>query len=285
MSIINLNDNSKYEQITIDIYKLFKVENILEYSYENHNTWKITLDDDVKSNNENVYFIIDTFFHDAFGHWVFESAIYLPVFKKLKESYPNLKLVLKEEKNYKKLFCKYFNIDENDIVYNIESNNTSFFPSPITCFNDQVITEAYKSQIYKFREYFVDNNDIKRDMLIMPRQTKENYKSNDRVHNIQYLLDKYKDKAYILNTDEITNLKDQIELVQSSKNIILTEGSPFFVNSFFCKNKNIYSIHHNHSISNNQYFSKNRFMCELIKSENNVKEVHELNQSSINIDI
>lgn len=283
MTIINLNDNSQYNQITIDIYKIFKVENVLEYSHENFNTWKITLDDHVKSDNKNVYFIIDTLLNVAFSHWVFESAIYLPAFKKLKETYPNMKLVLKEERTYKKLFCKYFDIDENDIVYNIESNNTSFFPSPITCFNDQVITETYKAQIYKFREFFVDNNIIKRELLIMPRQTKENYKSNDRVHNIQYLLDKYKDKAYILNTDEITDLKDQIELVQSSKNIILTEGSPFFVNSFFCRNKNIYSIHHNCSIANNQYFNKYRFMCNLIKSENNLREVHELHQSTITL--
>jgi len=285
MTIVKLNDDYQYNQITIDIYKLFKLENVLEYSYENHNTWKIILNDDLKLANENIYFIIDTLFQDAFGHWVFESAIYLPLFKKLKETYPNIKLVLKEEKNYKKLFCKYFNIDSNDIVYIIESNNISFFPSPITCLNDQVISETYKNQIFKFKEFFVDNNNIKRDLLIMPRQTKENYKNNDRVHNIQYLLDKYKDKAYILNTDEITDLKDQIDLVQSSKNIFLTEGSPFFVNSFFCKNKNIYSIHHNHSIVNNHYFSKNRFMCELIKSENNLKEVHELHQSTINIDI
>jgi hypothetical protein len=35
MTIINLNDNSQYNQITIDIYKIFKVENVLEYSHEN----------------------------------------------------------------------------------------------------------------------------------------------------------------------------------------------------------------------------------------------------------
>ena len=46
------------------------------------------------------------------------------------QEYNNLKLVLKEEKTYKKLFCRYFNILDNSIIYDTEisSNNLCIIP-------------------------------------------------------------------------------------------------------------------------------------------------------------
>ena len=44
----------------------------------------------------------------------------------------------------------------------------------------------------------------------------------------------------ILNTDNINNIKDQIELVEKSENIIIPDGSALLINGLFGKNSNIY---------------------------------------------
>ena len=43
----------------------------------------------------------------------------------------------------------------------------------------------------------------------------------------------------ILNTDNIVDLTQQINMVNSSSNVILTAGSAYFVNGLFCKNSHI----------------------------------------------
>ena len=45
---------------------------------------------------------------------------------------------------------------------------------------------------------------------------------------------------YILNTDTITDLKDQIDLIEKSENIIINDGSALLINGLFAKNSNIY---------------------------------------------
>lgn len=74
------------------------------YSYINFDTFKITYNNINNINNIQYYLIIDTKDYDAFGHWVFESAIYIPFYIKLKEIYPNIKIHLKSKKKFKDIF-------------------------------------------------------------------------------------------------------------------------------------------------------------------------------------
>lgn len=143
---------SDVEFVNEDIYPYFEIKNV--HTIELHFN-KYTLDLEYLPNmgHTYTYLNIDTMFHDVFSHWVFESAIYLPLFLKLKKKYPDLKLYSKGYKMYKKLFYDYFDICETDIVYQLESSNRCLFPKPISSLNVNRIDEAWKTQVdYFFNE-------------------------------------------------------------------------------------------------------------------------------------
>ena len=48
--------------------------------------------------------------------------------------------------------------------------------------------------------------------------------------------------CYVLHTDTITDIKDQINLILRAKNIIVTDGSPYLINSLISLNANIICI-------------------------------------------
>ena len=236
---------------TIDIgsYQLVRIPNVTTYTLcgTTFNTWIVQTDSTLSDiSSTNVYFVIDLCFDEAFGHWVYESAIYLPLFCMLKVTYPTLKLVLKTKKNFKHLFCSYFNIAESDIVYHIPTteSNLCFFPSPISSLNitnpNSKVHEYYTSIFRLFKEC----PSIKKDpveYLIMPRQTIENYKGNDRTIPFQAIFDHFTHNTTnthrIFHTDTVTNLIDQINELRSAKTIICHDGSALLVNGMFVQNK------------------------------------------------
>ena len=190
MSQILINDNSVHTNIIIsDVYKLFLVENVVQYSLMDFKTFKIETCE-TKNKDIQYYFVIDLTYHDAFAHWVYESAIYLPIFYKIKEKYSNVKLLLKGHKEYKMLFVKFFNISENDVKYDseIKTANVCLFPSPISALNDKsVLTDNYMNIVSNFVNIFLNSfysNDFCYDYIILPRQTKENYNNNNRTYDM-----------------------------------------------------------------------------------------------------
>lgn len=248
--IYHINDDTDHEHIMInDIYKLFIIENVIHYSLIEFNTHRIEVCEK-KEDPLEYYFVIDLTFHDAFAHWVYESAIYLPIFRKLKELYPTLKISLKEKKQFKLLFLKFFDIMETDIIYDVDmkQNNMCFFPSPISSLNDNHnLTDSYKQIVERFITIFSQSRieSEQYDYIILPRQTRENYKNNDRTYDMNSIYEaipsittKYK----TLHTDTIVDLKDQIAAIRSASCVILTDGSPFLVNNLFCNHQKLFVL-------------------------------------------
>jgi len=230
----------------IDIYKIYHVKNVISYSLcgNTYNRWNIeTATQSTEAGH--MYLILDTFYHEAFSHWVFESGVYLELFNRLRKLYP-IKLVLKARRTYKSLFCKFFHIEEDDIVYDIQPGNTCIFPSPISAMNDRTISEQYTKQLIRFYDSFAPYRTGPKsiDILLLPRQVKENYKGNDRTYCVNELLAYVSGKGShrVLHTDEITDLREQIRQVSSARNLILTDGSPFLVNAMFTENARIYVL-------------------------------------------
>ncbi len=194
------------------------------------------------------YFIIELVHHDAFAHWVYESAIYLPIFSKLKEIYPTIKIVLKEKKQFKSLFLNFFNIMETDVVYDMHTNNVCLFPSPISALNDNHnLTDVYKQIIEQFITIFSQSRieSEQYDYIILPRQARENYKNNDRMYDmtsIYEVISSITTKYKTLHTDTILDLKDQIAEIRSASCVILTDGSPFLVNNLFCNHQKLFVL-------------------------------------------
>ncbi len=249
--VLYLDDNSIYNHIFVDETKLFIVENVAEYSLQDFNTHKIVTISPTSTDVACYYFVIDLLYNDAFAHWVYESAIYLPLFNSLKIQYPNIKLLLKTHKTFKLLFTNFLGIPDSDVIYdtNMNHENICIFPSPISSLNDKSITGTYQKLVDKFASLFANFTPIqidnKNDYVVLPRQKKENYNANDREYDVNFIYNilKQKNKSFdVVETDTITDLTKQINSLQMSNNVILTDGSPFLVNIMFCKHQKVFVI-------------------------------------------
>lgn len=263
-----------------DIYKYKLVRNVKSYEFVDFCKWNITLlnscENKIESNqNIQYYLIIDTIFHDAFAHWVFECAVYLPLFHKLKELYPNLKLYLKSKKNFKILFTTHLGINQDDITYTIDINNICIFPAPITSLNDNCITEEYKLLIDELvNKLNIPLNTKSICNLFSPRGGVENFWGNHRIHNTSDIetvfVNQDDDNMYkILYTDKITSLNEQINIISMTKNVILSDGSAFLVNGFFCNNSKIIILG-NIVLSQVNSYIKMKYLYDYVNNKNEI---------------
>lgn len=269
---ITENDTTNIEISSIYHYK--GVNNVISYDYKDFDKWDIKINTGLllpDNTSRSYYLIIDTQFNTACGHWVYENAIYLPLFIELKKIYPSIKLHLQCHKDYKILYCKHFNIRIEDIVLDLSDNNTCFFPLPVSSQNKNTFSDELKLQIDAFSKYLRPITSKHINILLMPRQNKENYVNNDR----KYIIDDISKNIQgdvnniILNTDSIQTLQEQINIVGSCKNLILTGGAPYFINAIFCNNTNIIVLD-DFSIGHIKQFIKVRYLDYLIQERNTV---------------
>lgn len=241
----------------IDEYPLFKYNSVQEIISCNHtNTLNIDFDygwniiyDETNINIEQYYFCIEHLHDEAFGHWVYESSIFLVIFYKLKVLYPNIKILnYLAKRNFKKCIYNSFTIKDDEIIYNIENkNNCIIFPRYTTHHDGNLgnLENLYDKYLTNYYNYIVNKiPSIQKDISILyfPRGTLENYKGNDRTivkqNEIIELIKTY-NNSLVYFTDTTTNIVDQITLLKRAKIFITDYGSSFIVNSFFCENSRI----------------------------------------------
>jgi hypothetical protein len=258
----------------LDDYTFYTVPNVASYSHVSFNSWSIDCNpsDALESRTtENVYLIIDTMFHEAFVHWVVESAIYLPLFKKLKGQYPTLKLHLSCYKKYKLFFIKHFGILESDIVYTLPTENMCIFPSPISALNANTISDEFKRQFTGLYTSFHTHKNKSVNILLMPRSKVENYAGNDRFIDTIDIETKISamDTCAVFYTDTINSLQQQIDTIASSKNIIVPDGSAFLVNGLFAQDSNLI-VMGDFTKSQTQSYIKMKYIYDTIASKNTI---------------
>lgn len=198
---------------------------------------------------KNNYFILewDSNSSNAFAHWVYESCVYIPYYLELKRKIPSLKLYMTSKRKFKDIFLEYLGVDINDTVYSLELPN-SCAVHDIVCLPHDEVTQEYKIVLDNFLNYFPKKYEKETDILFMPRQLKENFIGNNRVYytkNHEELILKINKNNKVLHTDNIEKLEDQIKMVQSSKKIIVTDGSPAAVNILFAKNSDVIILNDN----------------------------------------
>jgi len=232
------------------------------------------------------YFLIETLYSDvAFGHWVWESAIFLPTFLELKRSNPRLRLVLRSKRKYKKLFTDFFGIRQEDVLHIDdleigESNVTGRLPSahnwcvfPPTIALNSVSNETLHSWI----PYFDDMIRVirhRRDpssrlepipFLFLPRQSKESNLANARRVNYTDIYDAVINAGgVILDTDYVGDLTVQIQKIQAADVIILDNASSLMFNGLVAQNKTLYALGSGLPVD----FPLVRLMLQRIQSDN-----------------
>jgi hypothetical protein len=223
---------------------------------------------------------------NAFAHWVYECCVYIPYYLELKKKYPLLKLYMTNKKKFKDIFLEYLGVDLNDVVYSLELPNTCIFHD-FVCLGHQEVTEEYKNILDNFLSYFPKKYEKDTDILLMPRQVKENYIGNDRVYNTrdhEELILGIDDNNKVLHTDTIENLEEQIKIVQSSKTVVVTDGSPAAVNILFAKDSEIIILNDNNHLKDQlkyQYLYKYVIEKIIEKNKLNVKYTKDISVYSL----
>lgn len=191
-----------------------------------------------------IFICFETIFHEAFAHWIYESFIFLIKYHpQLKHEFPGIKIHVNIHKNYKMLFLKKIGIPEEDIhIGPLPKNNVCYFLPVVTMHNNWRQHEVI--ELLPILKGIDSNNyDKTIDILVMPRQKIENYVHNDKNYNgVEDIYLGLKNTGYncqLLNTDNLTDVSEQIRLLRSSKVIILTGGSPSLVNPCFCQGSTI----------------------------------------------
>jgi hypothetical protein len=205
-----------------------------------------TLDEDIAVP---IFFYFDGIYSDAFGHWIFESAVALAIWKGLKKIYPSLKIYTCIKRSYKDCVYKGFDIIEDDIVYELPKGaNRVVFTSYMTFF-DHTMDHTKKYDVFcnGFHKALTESRDVQKNtsILYLPRGNLENYKGNDRIiqnqQEIENLVRSYPNSK-IYHTDQTKDIRDQIDIVRQAKIVICDYGSNFTFNSFFCENSTIITL-------------------------------------------
>jgi hypothetical protein len=229
-------------------YPLYFAHNVLSiesiHDREEKFGWLITESERKEDTSMNYYFYIDGKADDPFGHWVFESAIYLPLFFLLKKEYPSLRLLSMNPKKYKDVFYKGFGLEPHDISLILEPTNIVIFTQWNSLGDHNVLRrELFLDSARSFYTSLVPHSlalPKSIDILYLPRGSKENFKHNDRtipaqpalIESIQSLFP----NTVIYDTDTTSNICEQISILRSSKIILLDYGSSLLVNGYFAEN-------------------------------------------------
>jgi hypothetical protein len=227
--------------------------------------------DEEAEKEPNIFFLFETETHSAFAHWVYESAIFLPYFEKIKSKheYRNMKILQNRNphRTYKKLFMNLCQISEADVVFlenapvfdydrdvyfNIPRNNICIVcnTTALISMNEKnpeknnlflYLIECFKDTIYQKNPDLNNNAEKLVDNLFFPRNKFENYHNRGSWMDYTFVNELLQDKPCVVyDTNKTVDFKDQIKLLASSRNVYLDYGSSFFVNGLFCRNSIIY---------------------------------------------
>ena len=234
-------------------------------------SWRINRDENA-SLSEEQYFVFETEYSGGFAHWIHECMIFIDTYITLKkEKYPNLKIVAVGDFNYKKIFFNFFNIPLTDVVPSIIPKRTCIF-TPVIC-----LMTLNKN----LKDYFIEKtttlfNTLTKDLdntqnipiTFLPRQTRENFPVNDRRITYIGIEEAVKNKeGVVYHTDLVKDLKEQMQIVRSSKVLICDYGSSFFVNGMFANNATIYVLY---NMKNHEDYMLYGAVYDIICSKNKV---------------
>jgi hypothetical protein len=242
-----------------------------EYGWHIHGGSLDVSERDLAFKNATVYFCMDMNFNDAFAHWFYESFIFINYVLKCKETYPNTRILCRTRRTYKLTFPAHFGIE---VEYGVsDRNNLAFFPEFVSYSNDVQCSEKYKKLVEQLYAKFAYAPAYAPDKAIpitfLPRQSRENHhgRQYDCSTIVEYV-QQCKDNM-ILQTDMLSSLQEQLQTLQTSKVIILTEGSPYLVNGLFATDSTIIVLG---DIVERQAeaYKKFRFISDFIAKHNKV---------------
>ena len=232
-------------RIEVNDTPVHRYDNVVSYKYEIcAPKLHIETKEFPHTDQTNYYFIFDCPGEDAIGHWVYESFMFHSLYSELKKQYPTLQVLSSNKKKYVKLLFRFFDLDDN-IIYELDTTkkNICFFP-PITSFNELLHPDIFLKYLDIYSNSIQSrliNFPKKNKCLFLPRNTVDNYVSNDRTIPYTNII---RDNVIeiggtVLNTYELNNIDFQYNIVHNSDIIILDFGGSLLFNTIFLENKTI----------------------------------------------
>ena len=206
--------------------------------------------EEIPNNDKTYYFMMDCPGGEAFIHWIGEIFIFLPILDEINKTYENVKIITTNKKKYVNNMFRFFDI-KNEICDNIDNlNNIIFFPPTISLNDydiDMNLFSTYLEQyIYQIEKKITLTKHIlpKLSILYLPRNSVDNFLSNDRKIKNQEEIEQYviEKGGTVLNTYQINNINIQFQLINNADSIVVDAGSSFYFNCMWIKNKNIYVL-------------------------------------------
>jgi hypothetical protein len=241
--------------------------------FESTEPFKFQKEEDLELTDK-IYIAIDSGGQDAFAHWVFESAIWIP---EIKRQYPafvhKMEFLLLNKKKYKEDFLEHLGVR---YTYNPTQNNITIICPPYTSLNSHRYLSRYCLLIDSFHRYLEEISyfSVKTiNNLLLPRQKKENLKANDRsvdTSNIEEVFNRSPTEALTYNTDESINFSVQVQTIRQARTIFVTDGSAFLVNGFIAKSSTIVVLGASLVPNQSLMYEKMAAICSLIEKNNDV---------------
>jgi hypothetical protein len=223
---------------------------------------------------EKIYVAIDTQGQDAFGHWFFESAIWVPeIIKSFSEYRDKIEFLLLSKKKYKEDVLDYLGVT---YTYTAELPNICIVCPPVTSLNLNQHSLWYSRLLEKFIYHFESlgaNREKTLDYLLMPRQQRENLQVNERridTQEIEAYFSASEGNHKIFNSDQSPGFDEQCRFVRSARTLFVIDGSAFLVNGFIARNSTLVVLGSSLVPSQATRFEKISLITRLIESFNSV---------------
>lgn len=262
----------------------FFYENVMAFEYVNYGSIEITVQNPHRPLNENnilmesgkqIYCVVDTEMSINFGHFIWESIVFLRQLKRLKNKYPNIIFLIKNKTRFKSKIMRHYDFQWSDEIVQLD-NYVGFLP-PITALVNNKYSQYYSNlldefhfEVHRENQSFFDKNI---EITYFPRhESVDNlhYENQDRSFNtteLQSYLQR-RDRCVIYDTENSESWTNEINAVKKSKYIICHDGSSSAVLGFHAYNSVIIILSNNVFIPSMRRFDKVVLIDKKIKEKN-----------------
>ncbi len=233
-------------------------------------------ENELNLHNRQLYIVLDTYSGINFGHFVWESLIFLKNLKRIHKKYPNVIFVFKNLTSFKTKILTYYGFKFSTEITS-KLNFLGFFPY-ITALISNKYAYQYSELLDGFyNELHRDNSFYEKylDIVYFHRHQK---KDNTNFENMNRLSDVSEIENYVVSqknsilckSEDSDDWASEIDLVKRCRWLIVPDGSAYAVLGFHAFNSIIIVLGSEMSLSGMRRFEKVKYLNKKIKEKNEV---------------
>lgn len=259
------------------------LENVSSFVHVDHVSYEFMVDEPHRPKTENeilpftkpIYCIVDTESSENFGHFFWESLIYIRQLKRLQNKFPNIIFLVKTITEFKRKIFFHYGLKFSDTIEKKE-NYVAFF-APITSLISNRYSYHYSLLMNEFYYELHQQNpgfyekDI--DIVYFPRHQKIdnwNYQGQDRTFKtieIQSYLSN-RPNCLTFESEKSNSWSKEVELVKRARYIICHDGSSYSVLGAHAFNSVLIVLSNNVFVPSMRRFDKVTLIDKKISSNN-----------------